>query len=304
MSKHRRSALERGSSYYSFQIVGIIYIASFAIACLIPFIMIITGSLTSETEIYQSGYRLIPKALSLNAYQTLLKRPETIIRAYGVTTFVTATHTIISLFLTALTGFVLSRQDFKARNGVSFFIYFSMLFGPSLLVSYILIVRYLQWKNNLLALIVPGMLSPYYIILMKNFVRVSIPHELFESAKIEGAGVFRTFLAIVLPLSKPVLATIGLFTALGMWNSWFSTMLYIEKPDLYMLQYYLYKSISNLQFLKNNVKLAGHVAASIDLPEQSLKLATALVVTGPIILLYPFLQKFFIKGLTIGAVKG
>jgi putative aldouronate transport system permease protein len=196
---------------------------------------------------------------------------------------------------------VLNRKDFKYRNFISFFIYFTTLFSGGLIPSYILMVRYLGLKNSILSMILPSLMSAWSIFLMRNFMR-SVPDSMYESATIDGAGDFRIYWQIYMPLSIPALATVGLFQALGYWNQWYNAMLYIESAEKFPLQYFLQKMVNqaNVQFLISK----GIVIDASELPSQSIKMATAVVATGPIILLYPFVQRYFISGLTVGAVKG
>jgi len=239
--------------------------------------------------------------MTTSAYEFLLNNPEKLINAYKITIFNTVVGTALGLFFMSMAGYVLNRKDFKYRNFFSFFIYFTTLFSGGLIPSYILMVKYLHLKNSILAMILPGIMNAWSIFLMRNFMK-SIPDSLYESATIDGAGSFRIYWQIIMPLSIPSLATIGLFLALGFWNEWYNAMLYIESADKFPLQYFLQKMVNqtNVQTLINK----GIVIDISELPTQSIKMATAVVATGPIILLYPFVQRYFISGLTIGAVKG
>lgn len=275
-----------------------------ALLCIIPFLIVIAGSFTDEKAILANGFSLFPKALSLDAYRTALKEPVEIIRAYGVTTSLTIMGTITGLFIVAMTAYVLQRKDFEWRNKFSFFFYFTTLFSGGLVPWYILMVKYLNFKNSYFALLVPLLLNVFNILVMKSYIS-GIPQALTESAKIDGAGDFEIFIKIILPLSKPALATVGLFIALGYWNDWYNCMLFINNEKLYSLQYYLYKIVNNIEAYKNIIaQTGGNAGMVVDLPSESLKMALTVIVTGPIILLYPFVQKYFVQGITIGAVKG
>ena len=209
--------------------------------------------------------------------------------------------TALGLFLTTITAYVLSRKDFKYRNAFSFFFYFTTLFNGGMVCTYIFYIRYLHLKDSYWALILPGMFNVFYLLIMRTFVS-SVPYALIEAAKIDGAGEFRTFFSIVLPLLKSGMATIGLFLALGYWNDWYNAMLYINDESKYPLQYMLYSLMQKTQALAS---LAGKASIQVaDLPSNSLKLAMAVVATGPIILAYPFVQKYFVKGVAVGSVKG
>ncbi|MDO7907870.1 carbohydrate ABC transporter permease [Paenibacillus sp. JX-17] len=274
-----------------------------SLACLLPFLLIISASLTSNESIIRDGYHFIPKEFSFEGYRTVFTFPEEVLRAYGVTVFTTVVGTTLGLFMMTMAGYVLARRDFKYRNAFSFYIYFTTLFGGGLVPWYILLTKYLNLLDTYTVLIFPGLMTPFLIILMKNFIRSNVPEELFESAKIDGAGDFKIYYRIVLQLSMPGIATVGLFLALAYWNDWFSSSLFINDPHKYQLQYYLYNVINSAQFISQMGAGTG-VSLSGDMPTESTKMAMAIVVTGPILLLYPFIQRFFVKGLTIGAVKG
>lgn len=284
---------------------GISYglITIIALLCLIPFALVVMGSITDEKEIIANGFSLFPQSFSLEAYRTALKEPVAILRAYGVTISLTVIGTALGLFTVAMTAYVLQRKDFKWRNKFSFFFYFTTLFSGGLVPWYILMVRYLDLKDSYLSLLLPPMLSVFNIILMKSYLG-GIPKALTEAAKIDGAGDFEIFWKIILPLSKPALATVGLFIAIGYWNDWYNSMLFINNENLYSLQYYLYKIVNNVEAYKTVLsQTGGSVGSAINMPSESLKMALTVIVTGPIILVYPFIQKYFVSGITIGAVK-
>lgn len=284
-----------------FKSVGYSLLFLFAVICLIPFLIVVGSSFTSEASIIKYGYSIWPKEFSLNSYETIFKSPVTIFRAYGVTIIVTAVGTSLSVFLNTMTGYVLQRKDFEWRNKVSFYFFFTTLFSGGLMPWYILCVQYLHLKDSILAMIVPGIVSVWNILLVKGFM-AGLPFEITESAKMDGAGDFTIFLKLIWPLSKPVIATIGLFTALTYWNDWYNSMLFINNEKLYSLQYQLYKLVNDAQTLKKIAAESGMVVDTV--PIESTKMALTVVVTGPIILLYPLVQRYFVKGLTLGAVKG
>lgn len=285
-----------------FNAIGYLIVSVLAILCFIPFIMILTGSLTEENTIVREGYKLIPNHLSFESYAYIFKAPGQILKAYQITLLVTIIGTAAGLFLTAMTAYVLQRKDFKYRNAFAFYFFFTTLFSGGLVPWYILIIKYLSLKNSLLALILPLLLNVFYIIIMRSFMSSTIPDAISESAKIDGAGDFRIFLSIILPLSKPGLATIGLFIALNYWNDWYHALLFIEKESLYPLQYFLYNILNSINFANSSAAQSG--VAVVAMPKESFKLAMTVVATGPIILLYPFVQKYFVQGITVGAVKG
>lgn len=284
-----------------FKAVGYPLIFLFAAVCLIPFLVVIGSSFTSESYIIRNGYSILPKEWSMESYATIFRSPMAIIRAYGVTIFVTTTGTILSVFLNTMAGYVLQRKDFEWRNKLSFYYFFTTLFSGGLMPWYIMCVKYLHLKDSIWAMILPGIVSVWNILLVKGFM-AGIPFEMTESAKIDGAGDFTIFLKLIWPLSKPVIATIGLFTALTYWNDWYNSMLFINSDHLYSLQYQLYKLLNDAKVLRQLASEAGIVVDTV--PIESMKMALTVVGTGPIVLLYPFVQRYFIKGLTLGAVKG
>ena len=284
-----------------FNILGYIIVTFLAIICLVPFIMVIAGSFTTQESILRDGFRLFPKVISLEAYKIIFDSPDMLLKAYIVTTFVTVIGTAVGLFVTAMTAYVLVSKDFKYRNQFSFYFYFTTIFGGGLVPWYIMMVKYLHMKNNYIALIFPLLLNVIFILIMKSFMK-SIPEAMSESARIDGAGDFTIFIKLILPLSKPALATIGLFIALNYWNDWYDAMLFIDKQDMYPLQYFLYQILSKADFINQSAARSG-VPVPL-MPSESLKLAMTVVATGPIVFLYTFVQKYFVKGITIGAVKG
>ncbi|WP_438445403.1 carbohydrate ABC transporter permease [Gorillibacterium sp. sgz5001074] len=289
--------------YRSFQAVAYLVILLAAAACLFPFLLIIAASLTDNATIIRQGYHLIPPKFSLEGYRMVFKFPDEVLRAYGVTTSATLIGTVCGLFFMTMAGYVLQRKDFKYRNQAAFFIYFTTLFGGGLIPWYIMLTKYFKLMDRFAVLVLPGLMTPFLIILMKNFIRSAVPDEIIESAKIDGANDFTIYWRIVLALSMPGIATVGLFLALHYWNDWFTSSLFINDKALYQLQYYLYNIMNTISFMTNMGAGTGITLAE-EIPTESTKMAMALIVTGPIVLLYPFVQRYFVKGLTIGAVKG
>ncbi len=294
-------SIKRGPARISFDILSYLLVGLIALLCLLPFIILLSGSFSSEQAIRFTGYGLFPKEFTLEAYRLVFKTPVTILRAYGVSFFITGVGTAVGLFVLTLGAYVISRKDFKYRNQFSFFFYFTTLFNGGMVSTYIFYIQYLHLKDSYLALILPGMMNVFYLLIMRSFVS-TIPTALIEAAKIDGAGEFKIFLRVILPLLKSGLATIGLFMALGYWNDWYNAMLYINSAEKYPLQYMLYDLLQKTQALARIASQAGILIESM--PSNTLKLAMAVVATGPIILLYPFVQKYFVKGITIGSVKG
>lgn len=300
-SEITKSSIKMGKGDRRLMALSYLCVAVFAIICLFPFALMITSSFMTEKEIVAEGYKLFPKEWSTSAYSYLLNNSTKMLDAYKVTIFITAVGTLIGLFIMSMAGYVLNRKDFKYRNFFSFFIYFTTLFSGGLVPTYILYVRYLNLKDNIWALILPGLVSAWSIFLMRNFMK-SIPDELYESATMDGAGPFKIYLKVFMPLALPSLATIGLFLALGYWNEWYNASLYIDTASKYPLQYFLQKMVNQTSI--DSLTSLGHVIDAASVPTQSVKMATAVLATGPIILLYPFVQKYFVSGLTVGSVKG
>jgi putative aldouronate transport system permease protein len=280
---------------FAYPVIGFI-----TLSMLIPFWLIIAAAFTNNQEIMRNGYKLFPKDFSLDAFRYIFASPAAISCAYGVSVFITAIGTFFGLMLMTMAGYVLNRKDFLYRNKFAFFVYFTTLFSGGLVPYYILMVTVLKLQNNYLAVIFSGLLSPFLIILMRSFMK-SIPDEMVEAAKIDGAGDFGIFIRIIMPLAKPAMATVALFLALGYWNNWYSPMLFFTRPKMFPLQYYLYNILTAAQSAQQTGQALG---AAVEFPGESIKMAMAVVAIGPMMFLYPFLQRYFVKGITIGAVKG
>lgn len=297
MRKHLQTTDKMVFNIFSYIIMTIL-----SVATVFPFILIISGSLSSNTTILQKGFGLLPRDFSLSAYESAFKVPDQIFNAYKTSIIVTVCGTFCILFLCSMTGYVLSRKDYKFRNAISFYFFFTTIFSGGLVPWYILCVQYLGFKNYpLISLIVPGMFSYFYVIIIRTYI-MGIPDSITESAKIDGANDFIIYIKLVLPMSKSILATVALFGALGYWNDWFTAMLFINNEQFYPLQYFLYMTLNTVIAL-NNLSTSANIPM-VDLPTETFKLAMTVIATGPILLIYPFLQKYFIKGITMGAVKG
>ena len=284
-----------------FYILAYVCVGLMALICIIPFIVLISGSFTSENFIRTQGCSLFINEFSTKAYELIFRNPITVFRAYGVSILITGVGTILGTLLITMTAYVICRKDFKYRNHFSFFFYFTTLFNGGMVSTYIFYIQYLRLKDSLWALILPGLFNVFYLLIMRSFVN-TIPPSLIEASKIDGAGEYRIFFQVVFPLLKPGLATVGLFMALGYWNDWYNAMLYINSNVKFPLQYMLYNLLQQTQALARIASQSGISVA--DLPSNSLKMAMAIVATGPILLVYPFVQKYFVKGITVGSVKG
>ena len=278
-------------------------IASFL--CLFPFVLLIAASLTAESAITSFGYQLIPTRWSLEAYQYILNRVQTIGRAYGITFLVTIVGTIMSITVTSLLAYTLSQRTLPGKKVLTFLVVFTMLFGGGLVPSYLWYVNYLHIKNTIWALLIPGLLTNGFIIMIAtNYFRVNVPEAVVESARIDGAGEFKIFYSIVLPFSTPIIASIGLMQGLMYWNDWRNGLYYITSTKLYSIQNILNRMIQEVQYLATS-DLASYATEAVgSFPSASLRMAIAVIAALPIMVLYPFFQKFFAKGLTIGSVKG
>jgi len=278
----------------------------FAFLCVFPFLFVIIISLTDEQSLAENGYKIFPDKWSFAAYDYILKAGDQLLRSYGVTIFVTVVGTIISLVVIAFYAYAISRPTFKYRRFFSFIAFFTMLFNGGLVPTYIVTTQVLHLKDTIWALILPMCVNAFYILILRTFFQTMIPDGIIESGKIDGAGEFRVFFSIVLPISLPGIATIGLFSTLGYWNDWFNALLYIDSPNIVPLQSMLMRIENSLKFLTSNSALASS-AQSLELlrslPQETSRMAMVVLATGPIVLAYPFFQRYFIQGLTIGAVK-
>ena len=283
------------------KIISYVIVTLWSVICIFPFVLVISASLSTESIISKEGFGLLPKGFTLSSYEWVFRYPDQILGSYAVTIIMTVCGTVIGLFIIAMTGYALQRKDFPFRNAISFFIYFTTLFSAGMVPTYLWVSK-LGLRGSYRAVFLQLLMSPWLIVLMKNFAK-SVPYEITESGKIDGAGDFRIFISLIFPMLKPALATVGLFLALGYWNEWYQSSLYLgSSVDYKPLQYYLYGIINQANALKSSV--AGANVSITDLPTNTLKMATAVVATGPIVFLYPFVQKYFISGITVGAVKG
>ncbi len=279
-----------------------IILMTFAVFCIIPIVAIIAISLSSESEIALKGYSLIPRGFTTRAYSIIFKNPKQILNSYLVSIMLTVIGGTLGLLVVSMIAYPLSRKDFYYRRKLTFYVFFTLLFNGGLVPWYIVITKYLHLQNTLWVLILPYIAIPWYILLLRTYFS-KIPMSIIESAKIDGSSEFRTFFRIVLPLSKPALATIGLFIILHYWNDWWLSLLYIEKESLMPLQYMLYRIMNNIQFLTTQMQTGAVSVKLNDLPNESARMAMCIIAAGPMLFLFPFFQKYFVKGLTVGAVK-
>lgn len=282
--------------------IGIIY----SIACVIPFLIVMTASLTNPLELSQKGYSLWPDKVDLNAYTTIFEHPLTILRSYGVTIFVTVMTVVLGLIFMSMVAFTLARQNCVFRRPLSFFFYFTMLFSGGLVPSYIWITQYLKLQDTYWVMIIPSLINVFHVFMIRTFFQKLSP-SLYESAKIDGASEFTIYFKIALPLSTPVLATVAFFNAMGKWNDWSTGLYYLNDAKMYPLQFLLYKIQKDIQTLLIAMDFSTTGMGAIpleDIPGENLLMAMAVVATGPMLIVFPYFQKYFVSGLTVGAVKG
>ena len=285
-----------------FHIVKAVLLAILSILCVLPFIVIISGSLTDNLTILRDGFSILPRNTTVESYRTIFRSPEGIIQAYKMNFYYTFMGTALGLLVITLTAYVISRKDFKYRNTVSFLIYFTTIFGGGMIPWYMMYANVLNLRGDTLAIWFPALMSPFLVILMRTFITGSVPDAVVESAKIDGAGHWIIFWRIVLPVLGPGLATVGLFQALGYWNDWYRSSMFSTSSETWSLQFYLYDMVNSTMAMR---QMAQNVSLNTtDLPTQTVKLAMAVVATGPVLLFYPFVQRYFVSGITIGAVKG
>jgi len=273
-----------------------------AIICVLPFVLIISGSFEDNQMILREGYSLFIRQFSTDAYKMIFENGQQVLRSYGVTIYCTVVGTAVGLFTVCLTGYVLSRREFRYKNVVSFLIYFTSIFGGGLVPWYYMYTNVLGLKGTLTALWFPSLMTPFYIFLMRTFIQGALPYEVVEAAKIDGAGQWKIFVRITLPVITPALATVGLFLALNHWNDWYNSSIFSSDASTWQLQYYLHNMINRAEAAKDIAQKAGIVISN--LPTASMKMAMTVVATGPILLVYPFVQKYFVEGITVGSVKG
>ena len=287
----------------------VIVMVLLAVICLYPVLLMVAVSFTDQSSIYAKGYSLFPTKWSLQAYKSVMQLGAGLWKAYGVTIFRTIVGTLFSLFVMSQYAFVLAQKNFNCKKFYTYYIFFTMIFGAGMIPCYIVNVRYLHLDDTIWILILPGALTPSNVIILRTFITSTIPEALFESARIDGASNFRVFLQIVLPLFKPGLATIGLFSVVSRWNEWFIGIMYINKnKDLTPVQTVLQRIQANMEYLKEQANAGALTPDQMEaykrLPTESFRMAITVIATLPILFAYPFFQRYFIEGLTIGSVKG
>ncbi|WP_082112391.1 carbohydrate ABC transporter permease [Paenibacillus sp. DMB20] len=289
----------------AFTTFSAIVMALLTILAFLPFILILSASFTDESTLVREGYSFLPSKLSLDAYTYMVSSAGTFLRAYGVSFLVTILGTGIGLMITSMLAYPMSRRDFKYHNVLAFVVFFTMLFSGGIVPSYILWTKYFHIKDTLWALIIPNLLTNgFHVLLIRNYYKNNVPVDLIEAAQIDGASELRTFFKIMLPLSVPVMATVGLFMGLAYWNDWINALYYITEPKYYGIQNMLIRLMNNIQFLKSSQASSVLGANAVELPSTAIRMAMAVIGILPIVGVLPFLQKYLIKGVVVGAVKG
>ena len=306
MKKKKINKVEIRSFNPTVNLIFNIVMALFAISCVLPFFFVIMISLTQEASLAEMGYRFWPKEFSMAAYSYIFagEMSKKIFQAFGITVFVTVLGTVVNASMTSLYAYVISRSNFPFRRFLTIFALITMLFTPGMVATYLVVKNLLNLNDTIWALIMPLALGPFNILVMRSFFKKTVPDSIIESARIDGASEMRIFTKIVLPLAVPGIATISLFAALGYWNDWLNALLYIQKDSLVPLQYLLMKIQNDLDFLARNAGLGAQIQGGLAaLPSESARMAIVVVSTLPIALTYPFFQRYFVGGLTIGGVK-
>ncbi|MBQ6222574.1 MAG: carbohydrate ABC transporter permease [Solobacterium sp.] len=303
MAKKNKIQMMRGER--GFHYTALVIMTLMMIFCVVPLILMFTVSLSSETSLVY-GYRFIPEEWSFDAYMFMWAKRATIFRAYGLTILVTVVGTAASLVMTSLFAYPLSRKDFKLRNVFAFILFFTMLFNGGMVASYMVWTRIFHVKDTLWAYLLPGsLMGGMNVLLVRNYFNANIPYSIIEAARLDGAKDWTIYSKIMVPLSKPIMTTIGLFSALGYWNNWTAGIYYINNPKLYTIQVYLKKLMDSIQFLKTtDLSNEAVLLAQRNLPTESARMAVAIIALIPILAVYPFVQKKLIKGMVIGGVKG
>lgn len=293
--------MKKAKSDYFVNIIAYGFVGIFALLCLYPLLMVLAVSFSDETAVLQNGYSILPQNFTFNTYKYIfLNSGEKILRSYGVTIFVTVVGTLAAVVVTSMMAFAISIRSLRYRNAIAFICNLTIVFSAGLIPWYMICVNVLHFKNSLVGLIVPSMFSVWNMFLMRTYFN-NISASLYEAAIIDGAGWFKVFWKIAMPLSKTALLTVGLMYALTYWNDWWNALMFIDEKELFPLQYYLYNILSNVNAISSGRVPAG--VTNMKLPAETVKMAVTVITIGPIIFLYPFVQRYFVKGIMAGAVK-
>ena len=285
------------------QVILHIFFLLLSLAYILPFLLLISISLSSDQAIKQFGYTILPKAIDFSAYKMIFKSPDTILNAYKVTIIFSLVTMFLSVLIMMMAAYPLSRSNCVFKKPLSYYIFFTMIFSGGMIPSYIINSKYLHLNDTMLIYILPSLVSAWNVIIIRTFFQ-GLPEGLVEAAKIDGAGEIYIFARIIIPLSKPVIATMCFLTLLVKWNDWNTSLIYIRNEKLYSLQYLLQRILREVEFVKNSVSQGNDLLSVENLPTESVRYAMALVAAGPMLVMFPFFQKYFARGLTVGAIKG
>lgn len=289
-----------------FRVFANIILVILSVCCILPFVLLVSSSITDEAEIMKNGYSFIPKVINFKAYQYLFQSVEGIVKAYGMTLLVTLIGTSINVSMTVFMGYLLSKKDLPGKNILSFFVFFTMLFSGGMVPSYIVWSQYMHVGDTIFGLICPNLLlGAYNVILMRTYFTTNVPQEILEAAEIDSCSEIGKLFRISIPLSKPIISTVALFSTLAYWNDWINGLYYLtRRKDLYTIQNVLNSMMNNVQFLKTANLDAASAQIVNQIPTQGVRMAIAVISVLPILIIYPFFQKAFVKGIVIGGVKG
>lgn len=285
------------------QVILHIFFILLSLAYIIPFLLLISISLSSDRAIKEFGYTILPKTIDFSAYQMIFKSPDTILTAYKVTIIFSLATMVLSVLIMMMAAYPLSRSNCVFKKPLSYYIFFTMIFSGGMIPSYIINSKYLHLNDTMWIYILPSLVSAWNVIIIRTFFQ-GLPNGLVEAAKIDGAGEIYIFAKIIIPLSKPVIATMCFLTLLAKWNDWNTSLIYIRNEKLYSLQYLLQRILREVEFVKNSVSQGNNLLSVADLPTESVRYAMALIAAGPMLVMFPFFQKYFARGLTVGAIKG
>jgi putative aldouronate transport system permease protein len=295
--KRKKSFTDRGVTFFAYLFIGL-----FGLLCLYPLILTLSVSFSTEHEVALNGYNILPQKFTFDTYRYIATNSGMkILKSYGVTIFVTVAGTVSAMIVTSMIAYAISIKTLKYRNVIAFICNFTIVFSAGLIPWYVVCVNYYGLKNNILALILPSVFSVWNMFLMRTYFS-SISPSLYESAKIDGAGYFSIYWKLAIPLSKTAVLTVGMMYALQYWNDWWNALIFINDKDLFPLQYYLYTILSNVNAISSG-RIPSGASASITLPAETVKMAVTVITIGPIIFLYPLVQKYFVQGIMTGAVK-
>lgn len=285
------------------RIVSYILLALAALSCIIPFMIVVSASLSSEGQLARDGYFIFPRGATLSAYRMVLQNPRSLVNAYKATVFTTVVGSVLSVLVTSMLAYPLSRKDYKWKGKINFFVYFTMLFSGGAVPTYILITQYLHLRNNVWALILPLLVSPWNVFLMRTYF-AQMHESLIEAAKIDGAGEVRTFFMIVVPITITGMATLFVLVSLSYWNDWYNCLMYMTNDKIITLQYFLARVMSNIDSMLKDSSAAGMSVDLSTLPSETTRMAMCVFAAGPMVFVFMFFQKYFVKGISVGSVKG